>query len=100
MKIGVANGLNTRTEMQISTKAANTFCFVISSLTFAAIFHDNISYIAHHYHGATGEEIRLPHPVDEHLPRIQGGVETGSSASIHQQSSCSLLPSGCAPDAR
>lgn len=79
----------------MKTVTANTFCFVISSLTFAAIFHDNISYIAHHYHGTTGEEIRLSHPVDERLPRIQGGVETGSSASIHQQSGCSLLPSGC-----
>lgn len=82
------------------TEIANTLCFVIATLTFAAIFHDNINYIAHHIHDASGEEIRVSHPVDEHLSRISGGVETGSSASIHQQSSCSLLPSGCAPDAR
>jgi hypothetical protein len=79
----------------MKTITANTFCFVISSLTFAAIFHDNISYIAHHYNGTTGKEIHLSHPVDEYLPRIQGSVETGGSASIHQQSGCSLLPSGC-----
>lgn len=95
MKTGVANGLNIRTEMRMSTEIANTFCFILATLTFAAIFHDNINYIAHHRRSTAGEEVRLSHPVDEHLPRIPSGVEAGSAASIDQQSGCSLLRSGC-----
>jgi hypothetical protein len=79
----------------MTTEIANTFCFIIASLTFAAIFHDNINYIAHHK-SDHGEEVRLSHSLDEHVSRFQGNIKTGGSASVHQQSSCSVLPSGCA----
>lgn len=79
----------------MTTKITNTFCYIIASFTFAAIFNDNIDYITHHDHGHSGEEIRVPHPIDEHLSRIQSGIKTGSAASVHQQLGCSVLPSGC-----
>lgn len=81
----------------MTTKIANTLCFIVATLTLAAIFHDNINYIAHRDHG---KEVRVSRTADEHVSRIQSGNEARSSTSIHQQSSCSLLPSGCAPDAR
>lgn len=95
MKIGVANGLNIRTEMRISTEMANTICFVLTTLTFTAIFYDNINHIAHHIHDTPGEEIHLSHPVNEHVSRVSGGVESGGTAPLYQQPGCSLLPSGC-----
>jgi hypothetical protein len=100
MKIGVANGLNTRTEMQISTKAANTFCFVLASLTFAVIFHDSIECITSRVYPTAGEEVYLSHSSNKYLSRFQGSIEAGRSASVHQQPGCPLLPPGRASDAR
>lgn len=76
----------------MTTEMANALCLVIATSTIAAVFHDNISYIAHH---RSSEAIRVSHPVDKHVSRIQGSVEAGSPASIHQQPSCPVLPSGC-----
>ena len=74
----------------MKTKTANAICFAIASVTLAAIFYDNINYISY-----AGKEIRVSHPIDKQLSRIQGSIEARSTASIHQQLDCSVLPSGC-----
>lgn len=88
------------TQIQMNNKLANFICFMIATLALAAIFHDNISYIAHHRHDSNGAQIRLSHPVDQRLQGFSGTIEDGCAATIHEQHGSPLLPSGCPAEPR
>lgn len=84
----------------MTSELTDIFCFMIASLAFAAIFHDNINYIAHHKHLLNGVETRTFHASDQRIPGVLTDAESESSASIHKQHGCVALPSGCAPEPR